>query len=93
MERDLNYKVLERRGAGEAGIGKTLDMSSKGVLFTTDGHVLCGKLLEVSISWPAQLNNVVPLKFVTRGRVVRSGHGTAAIEIQHSEFRTQRHAR
>ena len=90
MERDLHYKVLDRRGAGEAGIGKTIDMSSNGVLFTTDGHVLGGKLVEVAISWPAQLNHAVPLKFVTRGRVVRSKQGVAAIAIQHSEFRTQR---
>ncbi len=90
MERELHYKVLDRRGSNEAGIGKTIDMSSNGVRFTTDGHVLGGKLLEVSISWPAQLNHAVPLKFVTRGRVVRSERGTAAIQIQHSEFRTQR---
>ena len=89
MERDLHYKVLDRRGTGETSAGKTIDMSSNGILFATDGQKLGGKLLEVSISWPAQLNSVVPLKFVTRGRVVRSEHGKAAIMIQHREFRTQ----
>lgn len=89
MDRDVHYKILNRQCAGEVGIGKTINMSSNGVLFTTDGHELRGRTLEVSISWPAQLNSVVPLKLVTRGRVVRSGHGIAAIEIQHRQFRTQ----
>ncbi len=91
MDRDVHYKVLNRQCAGEVGMGKTINMSSNGVLFTTDGHELRGRTLEVSISWPAQLDSVVPLKFVIRGRVVRSEHGIAAMEIQHREFRTQGH--
>jgi hypothetical protein len=45
--------------------------------------------MELSISWPAQLDNKCPLKLVARGRVVRFDHGRAAIEIQQYEFRTQ----
>jgi hypothetical protein len=45
--------------------------------------------LEVSISWPVELNGQVPLKLVVRGRVVRSVEGVAAIEINQREFRTQ----
>ena len=36
MERDVRYKVLSRRNGDETGAGKTINMSSNGVLFTTD---------------------------------------------------------
>ena len=89
IEREVRYRVMNKRGAEEAGGGKTMNMSSTGVLFTTDSFLLPGKKLEVAISWPAQLDNKCPLKFVARGRVVRSEAGMAAIEIQQYEFRTQ----
>ena len=50
--------------------------------------LLPGRRLELSISWPAQLNSTVALKLVARGRVVRCEKGMAAIEIHQYEFRT-----
>ena len=90
IEREVRFKVLNRKGGDETGIGKTINLSSNGVLFTTDRRVVTGKNVEVSISWPAQLNSTIPLKLVARGRVVRSEDGSAAVEIQHSEFRTSK---
>jgi hypothetical protein len=89
IEREVRYKVLSKRSADEAGSGKTVNMSSSGVLFTADHFLLPGKRVEVSISWPAQLNNKTALKLVARGRVVRCEDGKAALEIQQYEFRTQ----
>ncbi len=89
IEREVKYKVLSKRSADEAGSGKTLNMSSSGVLFTSEHLLIPGKRIEVSISWPAQLNNKTNLKLVARGRVVRCEDGRAALEIQQYEFRTQ----
>ena len=89
IEREIKYKVLSKRSADEAGSGKTLNMSSSGVLFTSEHLLIPGKRIEVSISWPAQLNNKTNLKLVARGRVVRCEDGRAALEIQQYEFRTQ----
>ena len=91
IEREVRYKILSRKTAsdGESGSGLTVNMSSNGVLFTTDRYLLPGRRLEVSISWPAQLNSKVALKLVARGRVVRAEEGRAAIEIHQYEFRTQ----
>jgi hypothetical protein len=91
IEREVRYKILSRKNAveDEGGFGTTVNMSSNGVLFTTDRYLLPGRRLEVSISWPAQLNSKVALKLVARGRVVRSEEGRAAIEIHQYEFRTQ----
>ncbi len=88
IEREVRYRVMNKRGGDEAGDGKTLNISSSGVLFTTDHMLLPGRRLELSISWPAQLNNKCALKLVARGRVVRFEKGRAAIEIQQYEFRT-----
>jgi len=88
IERDIKFKVISKR-ADEIGAGKTINMSSSGVLFTTDQSLAPGRRLEIAISWPAQLNSKVALKLVARGRIVRYEEGRAALEIQQYEFRTQ----
>ena len=88
VERAIRFKVLGKRNHDEPGRGQTINMSSAGVFFTTDSELAPGKRLELSISWPAQLNDTCPLKLVAKGRVVRTEPGRAAIEIQTYEFRT-----
>ncbi len=88
LDRELRSKVTNRKAQGEVGQGRTINMSSTGILFTTDQSVLPGRTMEIAVSWPAQLNNKCPLKLVARGRVVRSAEGYVAIQIQHYEFRT-----
>jgi PilZ domain len=89
IEREVRYRVLSKRSAEESGDGKTINISSSGVLFSSEHMLLPGRRLELSISWPAQLDNKCPLKLVARGRVVRFEEGRTAIEIQQYEFRTQ----
>ncbi len=89
IEREVRYRVLSKRTGEDAGDGKTLNISSSGVLFTSEHVLLPGRRLELSISWPAQLNNKCALKLVARGRVVRFEDGRTAMEIQQYEFRTQ----
>ena len=89
IEREIRYRALNKRGGEEAGEGKTVNMSSSGVLFTTPQILRPGRRIELAISWPAQLNNKCALKLVARGRIVRFDNGLAAMEIQQYEFRTQ----
>ncbi|HEY2845619.1 MAG TPA: PilZ domain-containing protein [Bryobacteraceae bacterium] len=89
IEREVRYRALNKRGGEEAGEGKTLNMSSSGVLFTAGQILRPGRRIELAISWPAQLNNKCALKLVARGRIVRFENGVAAMEIQQYEFRTQ----
>lgn len=88
IEREVKYKILSKKHE-EVGQGTTVNMSSNGVLFTTDHLLVPGRRLELNISWPAPLNNKIPLKLVARGRIVRYEEGRAAMEIQQYEFRTQ----
>lgn len=88
IEREVRYRVLSKRSSEEAGDGRTINISSSGVLFTSEHILLPGRRVELSISWPAQLDNKCALKLVARGRVVRFENGRAALEIQQYEFRT-----
>lgn len=88
IEREVRYKILSKKHE-EVGTGTTVNMSSNGVLFTTDQLLVPGRRLELNISWPAQLNSKIALKLVARGRIVRYEEGKAAMEIQQYEFRTQ----
>jgi hypothetical protein len=89
IERELRYKTLNQRTEIMAGNGKTLNISSSGVLFTSDRDLPVGTRLELSISWPAQLNEKCLLNLVARGRVTRHTKGQLALQIQQYEFRTQ----
>jgi hypothetical protein len=89
IERELRYKTLNQRTEILAGNGKTLNISSSGVLFTSDHELPVGTRLEVSISWPAQLNERCLLNLVARGRITRHLRGQLALQIQQYEFRTQ----
>jgi hypothetical protein len=90
IQREVRFKILSKRTAGEPeeGVGTTINISSNGVLFTTDQVLAPGRRLELAISWPAELDNRCQLKLIARGRVARQEQGQAAVEIQQYEFRT-----
>jgi hypothetical protein len=88
IEREVRFKVMSKKSGDEAGVGRTVNISSTGILFTTDKLLIPGRRLELSVNWPAQLNDKCSLKLVARGRVVRFEQGRAAMEIQQYEFRT-----
>jgi c-di-GMP-binding flagellar brake protein YcgR len=90
IEQEVSYKILDHRAtAPESGAGKTLDISSGGVLFETGQRLRPGKRVEVSVNWPAQSEGP-PLKLVAVGRVVRAEDTRAAMHIEQHEFRTRR---
>lgn len=88
ISREARYRVLSKRNPEDNGEGTTINISSSGVLFTSELVLAPGRRIELAISWPAQLNNKVALKLVARGRVVRFEKGCTAMEIQQYEFRT-----
>jgi c-di-GMP-binding flagellar brake protein YcgR len=90
IEQEVRYRVLNKKEGDVEAQGKTINISSSGVLFTTEHMLLPGRRVELSINWPAQLDNKCALKLVARGRVVRFEGGLAAIEIMQHEFRTRR---
>lgn len=89
IERELQYRVLGRKDGEVSGAGKTVNISSSGVIFTTAHTLLPGRRVELAIDWPAQLDDKCALKLIARGRVIRFEGDRAAIEIMQHEFRTR----
>ena len=89
VQQEIRYRLVQARGPAHTGVGNTLDVSSGGILFTTSHPLPVGRLVEISMHWPAQLNGTCPLQFVAAGRVVRSERDRAAMRIQRYEFRTR----
>jgi len=88
MEREIRYRVLEQDKIVAVGSGKTLNLSSNGVAFVTDNNLPIGAFIELSIAWPALLENRCPLQLIGFGRVLRSANGAVASTIEQYEFRT-----
>jgi hypothetical protein len=83
---DVRYKVTRGRHVVDTGAGRTLDMSSEGILFSTNQMVMRGAAAELWIDWPVPLNGN-PLRLVVHGRVVRCEGQNAAVRIARHEFR------
>jgi CheY-like chemotaxis protein len=86
----VSYQALEHPFFSGTAVSETVNISSKGLLFATSHPLAPGQLLQVSVDWPARLENEIPLKLVAEGRVIRVVDGQAAVRIDKYEFRTRR---
>ena len=88
IEQDVRYKMLYGQRIAETGSGKTMNISSGGVWFTTEALLTSGMPIELSMTWPVLLNDSCPMKLMIYGCVVRSNERGAAVAIERYEFRT-----
>ena len=89
VKEEVRYRVLQAKTTEAAGAGRTLDISSGGIRFTTNEPLQPGRLVELSVNWPARLDGTCLLQLVATGRVVRSDNASAAVRIERYEFRTR----
>jgi c-di-GMP-binding flagellar brake protein YcgR len=89
VREEVRYRVLQSKTGQVSGAGKTVDISSGGILFTTTERLQPGRLIEISVNWPARLDGTCALQLVATGRVVRSDNETAAVRIERYEFKTR----
>lgn len=87
LECDLLYTTLHKRKPMIHGTGKTLNISSSGVAFTSDQVLQVGTLLQLSIHWPLQRGERSALTLVVIGRVMRSAHHQSALKCDKLYFR------
>jgi hypothetical protein len=88
IEQEVRYKMLYGQRLAETGTGKTTNMSSGGIWFTTEALLGLGMPVEISMVWPVLLNDLCPMKLMIYGCVVRSDEHGAAVAIERTEFRT-----
>ena len=89
IECALEYKTLSLRSQ-IVGKGKVSNISGNGVLFSAQHEIPAGTKVEVSISWPVQLNGTTPLRFVARGVVARFSKGQLGFQFGEYQFRLDR---
>jgi hypothetical protein len=65
----FSYRTLDRQF--RYGTGRTLNISSTGVLAESPDLVATGTTVELTVEWPAQLHGWIPIYLVMTGRVVR----------------------
>jgi hypothetical protein len=85
----VRYRLLHSKSERVTGAGVTVNFGSGGILFTTQEKLPMGRIMELSVSWPARLGGICPLQFVATGRVVRSADDSAAVRIERYEFKTR----
>jgi hypothetical protein len=84
-----DYKIVLPNRTVLTGFGWTVNMSSGGLLVDTVERLPRGVGIELSIAWPARLNNLTALKLQVIGRTVRTQGNCTAVVIRHCEFRTR----
>ena len=85
---DLQYKVLSGR-LETAGIGQTSSMGSGKLVFTGNQSIKSGARLEISILWPALLDDHVRLQLVIQGRAIDVAGKRITVCFAKHQFRTR----
>src|SRR4051812_20098234 len=88
IDQEVKYKMLYGQRIAETGVGRTMNISSGGVWFSTETMLTSGMPIELSMTWPVLLNDSCPMKLMIYGCVVRSNEKGAAVAIERYEFRT-----
>ena len=88
LESDSAYRIVRGQLVVETGSGRTVNISARGVLFQSTRALPVGEPVELSIAWPARLDDTVRLQLCIKGRTVRSNSNSTAVQIQRYGFRT-----
>jgi hypothetical protein len=89
IEQDVCYQFADGGHVPAVGVGRTIEISSREVSFTTQHLLERGENVRLAVAWPAILDNASRMKLEISGQVVRSVPGAAAIKIANYTFRTR----
>jgi hypothetical protein len=89
IDQEVAYKCTRGRRISETGAGRTVEISTLEVTFTTERPLRANQRAEVAVNWPAMIDSTCHMKLVIRGRVVRGDSNCATVTIERYEFRTR----
>jgi hypothetical protein len=84
---NVKYRTVGRSNR-ISGVGRTLNMSSGGLLIAADQRTEIGAKIELNVEWPSLLDGAIPLQLVAVGRVVRCLEVGFALSFTQYQFRT-----
>ena len=85
---EVEYTLLNGVHIEHLGYGRTVNVSSKGILFEADNALPAGRSIQLAMKWPFLLDGECALRLHVRGIVIRSDTKYAAVQTAHYEFRT-----
>jgi PilZ domain-containing protein len=85
----LEYKAYRGAALVKTGGGRTINLSSAGVLFHADTHLEPGLRLELLIDWPAAPNGSTRMHLVQYGDVLRSDEDRIAVRVLRHDLRVE----
>jgi hypothetical protein len=84
----VEYKLFARSRTTCHGFGRTLNISSRGVLFQVENALPAGKRIEIQIDWPFLFDGGRPITLVVWGTVVRRDRQLVAVRFRYHRFRS-----
>jgi hypothetical protein len=84
---NVKYRTVGRSNR-ISGLGRTVNMSSGGLLIAADQRTQVGARIELNIEWPSMLDGLIPLQLVAVGKVVRCLESGFALSFTQYQFRT-----
>ena len=89
---EVEYQVPDRYGFQQNGLGRTINISSRGVLLDVSDPLPNQCPIRLSINWPFLLDGSIPLKLVMRGNIVRVLDNRIAVRVTEHAFHLARQA-
>jgi PilZ domain-containing protein len=89
---ELNVRYRSRSASTcehNSGFGRTLNISSTGLLIASEHPAPEGTLLDIVLEWPCLLDDTTPIQLVAHSRVVRADQSRFAVALVRYEFRTR----
>jgi hypothetical protein len=86
LELPFEYRLFGRDQYVQEGCGRTLNMSSRGLLVAPDQQISKGLPIEIVVQLPVELKDMTGARLVILGHVMRSGPTGAAIKIVRHGF-------
>jgi len=88
IRQEVRYQCVKGSRILDVGVGKTLEISSREVRFTTQHDLKRGQKMRLAVGWPVMLDHTCRIKLEISGWIVQSEPGKAAVRIERYEFRT-----
>lgn len=85
----LRYKLFRFGNVARTGEGRSLNLSSGGAMIECDTPLPKGCEVELTLAWPAVIDDHVALSLVVQGCTVRSVGTRTAIAFTRHAFRTR----
>jgi hypothetical protein len=89
---EVEYKVPDGNGGQRKGLGRTIDIASRGLLLDVSDPLPNRCPIQLSINWPFLLDGSIPLKLLMYGNIVQVAGNRIAVEVTRHVFHLAGHA-